>query len=161
MRKIFLHCGAPKTGTSYLQVLFAKHADELRAHGIDYPLNSFVTGAKDGQITSGNGVEMANYLRPNLPHRIADKNLFAQTFDELLTKAAGTDLLFSSEFLVFPENDRTAHLVALMAKHGYSARVIYFVRDYANVARSAYSQHVKRQGETAHFQEFIAASQFC
>lgn len=155
MHTVFLHCGAPKTGTSYLQVLFAKHVDDLLANGIKYPLNSFVDGAKDGKITSGNGVEMANYLRPNLPHRIADKAAFAQTFDRLLAEADGGDLLFSSEFLVFPDNDRTADLVALIAKHGYSARVIYMVRDYANVARSAYSQNVKRQGEKARFQEFI------
>ncbi|RFU12431.1 hypothetical protein DZD18_12020 [Rhodobacteraceae bacterium W635] len=67
MPTVFLHCGAPKTGTSYLQVLFARHAQDLQAEGIHYPLKAFTEGASDGRITSGNGILMANYLRPSLP----------------------------------------------------------------------------------------------
>ena len=155
MPTIYLHCGAPKTGTSYMQVLFAKHSDDLVGQNIVYPNNAFVTGAKEGKITSGNGVEMANYIRPELPHRIADKTGFIDDFDRLLAQGDGVNFLFSSEFLVFPENERTSCLVKLISRRGYDVKVIYLVRDLVNAALSTYSQQVKRGGETRVFEEFL------
>jgi len=155
MPTVYLHCGAPKTGTSYMQVLFAKYSEELRAQGIVYPYDEFVAGAKDGKITSGNGVKMANYLLPELPHKIADKTAFIDEFDHMLENGNGANFLFSSEFLVFPDTERTKRLVKVIEKNGYDAKVIYLVRDYANAARSAYSQKVKRAGEARCFEAFL------
>lgn len=155
MPTVFLHCGAPKTGTSYLQVLFARHAQDLQAEGIHYPLNAFTEGASDGRITSGNGILMANYLRPNLPHRIDDKDAFIDEFDRMLGESNGLDFLFSSEFLIFPDNERTRRLVEGIKRNGYEVRALYLVRDLANAARSAYSQQVKRHGETRSFETFL------
>ena len=80
MKTVYLHCGAAKTGTSFLQTLFAKHSEDLISEGILYPFNKFVSGAEKGNITSGNGVPMANYLRPGLPHAITNKDLFLQNY---------------------------------------------------------------------------------
>jgi hypothetical protein len=155
MPTVYIHCGAPKTGTSYLQVLFAKYSDMLRAQGIIYPHNAFVAGAADGKITSGNGVEMANYIRPELPHNIADKIMFITQFDNMLAEGDGDSYLFSSEFLVFPQNERTTRLCEVISKRGYEVKIIYLVRDYANAARSSYSQEVKRAGEARDFETFL------
>lgn len=153
---IYLHCGAPKTGTSYLQVIFARYLADLRKAGIVYPLNQFVVGAKDGLITSGNGVEMANYLRPHLPHQITDKDAFIETLEKDLKSSDGVSILFSSEFLVFPDNDRTQRLADIICESGFMVKIIYFVRDYANSAFSSYSQQVKRSCESRPFEDYLA-----
>lgn len=155
MQTIYLHCGAPKTGTSFLQVLFARYADALKENNITYPQNSFTEGASQGRITSGNGIIMANYLRPQLPHQIEDKDAFLENFDQLLKDGQGSSFLFSSEFLVFPKNERTEKLVKVIERNGYTAKALYFVRDMADAARSAYSQQVKRHGEVQEFSDFL------
>lgn len=155
MQTIYLHCGAPKTGTSFLQVLFARYADALKENNIIYPQNAFTEGASKGRITSGNGIFMANYLRPQLPHRIENKDAFIEEFDQQLRSGKGESFLFSSEFLVFPQNERTENLLNVIKKNGYAVKALYFVRDMADAARSAYSQQVKRHGEVQEFSEFL------
>jgi hypothetical protein len=155
MRTIYFHCGAPKTGTSYLQTLFAQFAKELRAHDIIYPFNEFVHGAEHGKITSGNGVPMANYIRPNLPHHIANKEGYLEEFKKQLNDAEDRDLLFSSEFLKFPDNEKTKNIINLISEEGYQPKVIYLVRDFGDAAFSTYSQEIKRAGEFRSFSKFI------
>jgi hypothetical protein len=155
MPTVYFHPGAPKTGTSYLQVLFARHIEEMAEHGLVYPENDFVKGAREGQITSGNGVELANFIRPELPHSIDNKFAFIDNLDHLLKSGDGKDFLFSSEFMVFQENERTDALINCLQKNKYDAKVIYLVRDFSKAARSSYSQQVKRAGEDRTFEEFI------
>lgn len=155
MKTVYIHCGAPKTGTSYLQVLFARYADSLLESGVIYPTDSSIQMARNGGVTSGNGVEMANYLRPELPHNIADKDLFLETFRQILSQAEERDILYSSEFIVFPQGERTSALVSAIADAGYDVRLIYCVRNIASAARSTYSQQVKRHGEARPFSDFI------
>ncbi len=155
MKTIYLHCGAPKTGTSYLQTLFALYVKELSEDGIIYPFNRFVLGAKQGKITSGNGIPMANYIRPNLPHQIPNKGIYLEEFKMQLKDAQAKDLLFSSEFLTFPNNDKTKGIVDAIYQEDYQVKVIYLVRDFGKAAYSTYSQEIKRAGEFRNFSTFI------
>lgn len=155
MPYLILHGGAPKTGTSFLQVLFARHADILGEHGILYPRGHMFDIARDGGITSGNGVEMANYIRPGLPHLIQDKNSFIGQLAETLSRANGKHVLYSSEFLMTPPGERTSAIVDTAHKFGYRIRYVYFVRNIGSALIAAYSQQVKRAGETRGLSEFI------
>jgi hypothetical protein len=156
MPTLFLHAGAPKTGTSFLQVLFARNAENLERDGIVYPKGHMFEEAKVGKITSGNGVEMANYIRPDLPHVIPDKEAFLGRFRWQLAHSGGKHVLYSSEYLVF-EGDRAQRIAESAKNAGYAVRVVYFVRDLAPAAFSAYSQSLKRKGETRTFLEFLKA----
>ena len=160
MNRVILHCGAAKTGTSYLQVLFARHADALDRAGIVYPPDPTSAAAMDmaraGAVTSGNGVGLANFLRPDLPHAIADKSAFAGHLKSLLAQHQGKDLLFSSEFIVFPEGDETRILFDTITQAGYRPLILYMVRDIASAARATYSQQVKRHGETRRFADYLS-----
>src|SRR3990170_1606222 len=147
MPQLILHAGAPKTGTSFLQVLFARHAAALERLGIVYPRGYLFDEAAAGYITSGNGVAMANYILPTLPHAIGDKERFLSDFDRDLSEAGGRHVLYSSEFLIFEPGDRLNAIAATAAKHGYSPRAIYFVRDVDRALVATYSQRVKRDGE--------------
>ena len=156
MPTLFLHAGAPKTGTSYLQFLFAKHADKLARAGVLYPRGDMFNEAKAGRVTSGNGLEMANYICPSLPHDFGDKLAFRETFDTTLRSAGGKHVLYSSEFLFFQPNERTRTLAAIADERGYDVDVVYLVRDLKPAAISLYSQRIKRHHETRSFAEFLA-----
>ena len=143
MPTLFIHAGAPKTGTSYLQVQFARHAAELARLGLVYPDGRDVDQARLGRITSGNGLAMANYICPHLPHPIADKDAFLADFQRHLSEAAGRNVLYSSEWLRLDPGERTAALARTAAGFGYDIRFIYLVRDFAPAAYSAYSQQIK------------------
>lgn len=147
MPDLIIHGGAPKTGTSFLQVLFARYADRLSANGVVYPPGHLFDEAKEGQITSGNGVEMANYLRPLLPHEISDKDAFIVGFEETLASTAGKNVLYSSEFLIAPVGERSNAVLEIAKRYDYRIRYIYFVRDIAAAFLATYSQMVKRSGE--------------
>src|SRR4051794_33456059 len=147
MPTLFLHAGAPKTGTSFLQVLFARYAEDLELAGIIYPRGHRFDDAKAGKITSGNGVEMAKYILPRLPHDIPDKAAFLERFRSQLANARGKNVLYSSEYLTF-EGKRAKDIADTARDAGYAVRVIYFVRSLAPAALSAYSQLLKRNGET-------------
>ena len=74
MKKIILHCGMPKTGSSALQVQLAQSRETLLKHGFDYlPMGDFKQ-ARQGRITSGNGAGLARaYLNPEHPASLASR----------------------------------------------------------------------------------------
>ena len=57
MRRLYLHIGHSKTGSSFLQASFANSVAALAEQGIGYPLAArHVTEAAEGwRISSGNG----------------------------------------------------------------------------------------------------------
>lgn len=156
MPDLILHGGAPKTGTSFLQVLFARYADQMAENGVIYPRGHMFDQAKAGVITSGNGVEMANYIRPGLPHLIPDKNAFIGQLSKTLSGARGNHVLYSSEFLMTPPGDRISAIVSVARRCGYRIRYVYLVRDISSALIASYSQEVKRSGEARSLSEFIA-----
>jgi hypothetical protein len=155
MPTIFIHAGAGKTGTSYLQVLFARYKEMLAENGVLYPDDASLSIARRGAVTSGNGVKMANYLRPNLPHVIEDKDAFLGELVQTLDAADGKNVLYSSEFINFPVGERSRALTEAISRACYTPRVIFLVRDLGSAAQSVYSQAIKRAGETRPFSEFI------
>ncbi len=155
MPELILHAGAGKTGTSLLQVLFARHAEHLERANVVYPRGFLFDEAAAGYITSGNGVAMANYIRPELEHPIPNKDAFIDELDRQLSLAEGKHVLYSSEFLAFEPGRKSDSIAATAARNGYTPRVIYFVRDLGPAAFSTYSQRVKRDGEPRSFSDFI------
>lgn len=99
---------------------------------------------------------MANFLKPDLPHRISDKDAFLGEFEKELIAARGANLLYSSEYLSFPNSERTNRLKDVIRRYQYDVRIIYLVRDYAAAAYSTYSQLVKRSGEHRDFSTFLS-----
>ena len=59
-------------------------------------------------------------------------------------RAEGSDLLFSSEFLQFPDPLKLPLLLKLMEYYQYKIKIIYFVRPFLDFALSAYLQKLKR-----------------
>ena len=62
MKKLYLHVGCGKTGSSALQVWLSQIAGELEKTGILYPLHG-ATPLDDYTISSGNGERLVEAIR--------------------------------------------------------------------------------------------------
>lgn len=54
-RKLWVHVGHGKTGSSFIQSVLATNAPLLKEHGILYPVHDSFESAKKGFISTGNG----------------------------------------------------------------------------------------------------------
>lgn len=122
VKKILLHVGAPKCGSTFLQEVLRRNADRLSSHGIHYPI------VGDGH--PGN----ASSLR---------------AFDEGWIKAKASDgihtVILSHEDLLFSskEADRV-HVAKLTAELGIDVSILVFIRPFSQMVFGDYSQHMKQ-----------------
>lgn len=155
MRKLFFHIGAGKTGTSALQVAFARYKRDLRGHGVIYPRSRSDQAAVEGKITSGNGLELAVYLNPALKINVGRRDPIAY-FKQLLRRAGNRDILYSSEFLRSYDLSRMKKMIEIADAEGFTTKLVFYVRSISGHAYSAYIQSIKRQRYTGSFQSFLS-----
>lgn len=145
MKKLFLHIGCGKTGSSALQVWLYKNYENLLSLGVLYPK----TGKdikSDYQITSGNGVKLSRDL-------LDDKNIdyIFEAFSSGIE-----NVLFSSEnFQKFGESE-LKFLKKKCEDAGVEVHVLAFVRDVYDVVFSLYVQAVKRNNYSKNFRDYVA-----
>lgn len=153
MRQLVLHAGLPKTGSSALQVAFARHSGVLESLGVAYPDLGSGQAARDGGITSGNGAPVAGFLNGN------DRQ--ADAVDACLAAMAAAPqatTLLSSELFYSARPDRLAAFVERVRAEGFGVRVAFFVRSLYEWAWSAYVQNVKNHGVSAGFPDWVVTS---
>lgn len=126
MSKIFLHVGHGKTGTSFLQSIFAKNAETLTQNGIVYSGNARVleTAAK-GNTTSGNKLELLAKLKEDRPFEDDPQSY-----------------LYSAEslFVSFQDDAFVQSCVNASKASGKQISVLMFVRDPIDFQLSTYTQ---------------------
>lgn len=131
-RRLFLHIGHTKTGSSYLQSVLAGSKAALAEHGLWYPLLPRMARAAQGAITSGNGMLLTAAGR-ELPTPPPDMR----------------GAVFSSEKL-FGEMRQEPFLDGLMrvadALGCGRIEVLLLIRNPMGHLSSAYQQGVKRGG---------------
>ncbi|MCT7375475.1 hypothetical protein [Chelativorans salis] len=135
MRKLYLHIGHGKTGSSYIQSSLAGSITAIEQTGISYPVQDHMLAAKEGRVSSGNGV----------------------LFLDSLNNGAKLDcrqpsVLYSAErlFQEFTKPDIQEKFRAFLQRGEFDcAEVLLFVRDPVSNACSSYQQWVKRGGYTA------------
>lgn len=131
MRKLLLHIGHHKTGSTFIQGLLASHYDKLRQLGIDY-----FRGAGDGsdswQTTPGNG------------------NVLVREPLSAIDSTAPT-VLFSAEGLfnrIRRDAGFRAKLTALCQDQGFDElHMLLLIRNPVGNAESAYQQDIKMGGD--------------
>lgn len=155
-KRIVLHCGLGKTGSSALQVQFAQARDTIiEKLGFDY----IQTGAFDdqlrGKISSGNGVHLARaFLPTNNPATLIEGR------DEIKTRAlsqirkSSHNVLLSSEFFGALPAPQMRELIDVLQQEG-AVELVFFVRNQVSLLSSIYMQRVKRHGETRLPAEFF------
>ena len=146
MRKIYIHIGCGKTGSSAIQFWLHNNASDLMKLGIYYPLFSMQKLNPAG-ITSGNGVHvMRAYAKGNLEELLGK-----------VTRESDGDILVSSEaFQTLNEND-LVRFKKILSDFRLEPIVIAYVRDVYDMVYSGYLQLVKRHLYARSFKEFVLA----
>ena len=145
MRKIIIHIGARKTGSSFLQMQFAKDAIELKDCGFNYLDHPSAKKASLGEITSGNGSLLLDILR-----------------GDLTLKKSKENLLFSNEILLSEllVEERLNRLLQISQEAGFSPCFAIYVRDLIGHSFSTWGQAIKRERCQMGYTDFLRQGQY-
>ena len=133
-RRVLIHAGTHKTGTTSLQALFTRHRGALRARGILYPTSGVLPN--DDEID----------IQTNVAWELMRHNSFdpaVGTLDDLIAEVASSDcekvLLSSEEFSrLFDKPARMRLLKEAFADLGFTSAVALVFRDIAEYADSMF-----------------------
>ncbi|QFU74405.1 hypothetical protein EY643_01355 [Halioglobus maricola] len=133
-KQLLLHLGHDKTGSSYLQTVFASSSELLLNQGIFYPAYTCgVAKAIQGHISSGNIDQKDEVIEIALKAE--------------LDCPQAKRLLLSNEHLYYRLLNGSLDLRPCL-ESGYRISALLFIRDPVEHFFSGYSQLVKRGGET-------------
>ncbi|MPZ61371.1 MAG: hypothetical protein GEU93_08745 [Propionibacteriales bacterium] len=141
-RRLWIHIGAPKTGTTYLQDLIWRNKPRLAAAGVYCP-----------------GAKQAHHHRAALDLRQADDHGARRpnapgSWDRLSEEvAAGSgDCVITSELLAWTPRRRTGRAFASFP--GHQVHVVFTMRDFVRQIPAVWQEWVKNRGVTT-YEEFV------
>lgn len=140
----FIHIGAPKTGTTFIQKFLFENRDRLLGKGVLYP---------DVSLRGYGHHDLAFLLAGGYPEwATSQPRSLTELQAELREKATGHDgaLLLSSEnFYLYPEPEKLMETLALTGITGsHRPVIIMYVRRQDKAHESWYNQTIKAQGYT-------------
>ncbi len=144
MRKIYIHIGCGKTGSSALQLWFNQISNDLKLNQIIFPSMSGVSS--DYQITSGNAIDAINQIY---------NGTGLQYFKQLIAKYSHGDLLISSEWVSSLSSQYIEEFRSILVECNLNPIIIAYVRDVYDFSLSVYHQLLKRHGSSCSFEEFV------
>lgn len=131
MKRLVLHIGIGKTGTSALQRALSENADALSAAGVWYPEAGRTPGAEAHHWLAPVG-------REAFPRQIRDD--FIAVLDEF--RASDEEMMIlSSEGFCFCTENLVADIGRLAA--GFEVRVVFLARPQTSLIRSAWLEKLK------------------
>lgn len=140
MKKLVIHMGIHKTGSSALQFLFAQNRDYLKKEGIIYPKYEKDLSSK-GHVCSGNGGMIGYYFTKPL---WKPKNIKLEKIIKSWLKDDAKYLIFSSEEIyLYIDNKKLERLKNLVEKNGSKIEFIFYLRSMAGYTYSYYNQMVR------------------
>lgn len=140
MKRIILHIGHGKTGTSATQHLLAKNSSVLRRHGVIYPHHPDNELAERGATTSGNvSLNQGNWFE-------------TQIIERALKESQYESLLFSNEMMLKRQAEFLPRLIELRGQ--FEFQLILAVREPLEMLSSTYIQEVKRKGYYGSLEEY-------
>lgn len=125
-RRLILHVGSPKCGSTYLQRVLENNRDTLFAQGINYP-----AARPDPTVHPGNGAQFST--------------LQDSTLEALF---AGADTVVMSHEDLFSQPGRMAPVAARLEAAGVAVQVVVFLRPFSSFIFGDYSQFLKQNLET-------------
>lgn len=147
--KLYLHVGAGKTGTSFIQEQCALQHSKLAEQGLWYPVTTqLLKRISKGHVTSGNIRDLLPWLCPKHPvvhkHSLSmELGMVKSWFDKLISEADGRAVLLSSETLQHADAQAIAQLIDISDKLGYKTMIIFYARHALDHAISNYRQHLQ------------------
>ncbi|MBR9911223.1 MAG: hypothetical protein GYB33_12820 [Gammaproteobacteria bacterium] len=150
-KKLILHIGFPKTGSTAIQSALAKIEDALNKFGITYA--GFPEEAKKNKINSGNGVELVQWASDSRRPAHFDEERFSSTFIEKYFKGNSTAVV-SSELLGNLNKSQVQAIKGFLEEKSINVVPVGCVRNIYDHTYSLYMQSVKRHGDQRTFSAF-------
>ena len=130
-KKIYLHIGRNKAGSTTLQDFFLAYRETLREQGVQYALFGHLKDSCEGVLGLGLPHEVADYKHQNPDH----------------------SLLISNEFMFGWPDEYTRGMAS--ALNGLSVAVLAYIRDYREWLCSSYSQEAKMGTSARDFDSYF------
>lgn len=146
MKRIILHAGLPKTGSTAIQRFLSERREALLRLGILFPEAGATNGGNHKPLVAG-------MLGRPLPKRYRDA---PDAFLEECARHPGRTVLVSAEFLgnyFGGEGKRTA-VLDFLAAAGFRTTILVYVRPDAEQINSSYVQQVKTFEIDAPFRDY-------
>jgi hypothetical protein len=143
-KRLILHIGAGKTGTSAIQAALARDRAILLANGVFYPEGPTDNQAIAGRVTSGNGNSIFRSIigRDQLSPRALKK--VEARFAALVAANNASVMLISQETAGIINPQILIKLRSVFARHFDQVQIIYYVRHLTDHAISSYGEKIKR-----------------
>ena len=142
MKRLILHIGRAKTGTSSLQRALYENPDALYKGGFHYP-PPIHEGRKNHNFT---------FRNLHKAPETADLREYCEKFDALLAEFSQDRVnILSAECL---QNAKPLHVANLFK--GFDVQVVCYLRNEIDMLCSSYCQHVKADDYQLSFSEFLA-----
>lgn len=138
-RRVLLHIGTPKSGTTYLQSLWWHNRDAMAAQGLLLPGGSAGVQFQASAVVRNNAGVLGT---------MSEQQLGA--WDRVVSDVAGwqRDALISQEQLVETSQEDAAAAVARLAEVADEVHLVITVRDLVRQVPSAWQQRVKHGSPT-------------
>jgi hypothetical protein len=146
-RRLFVHIGLPKTGSTSIQAFLARNREILLTRSIDYLTIGEYQEGIGGKISSGNGAYVARSMFPATGSAFVrwENPAVGQAFVEAVQRSEARDLLLSSEFFAFATAEQWKRLNDLCGELQLKLHLIACARNQCDWLSSGYLQGVKRQ----------------
>ena len=147
MKRIILHVGLEKTGTTYLQNVFSSNRERLSHAGILYP---------EAGVEDGHHYWLAKALGFAFQYEDFDRTRLAEVkkrFNSELENSDCQTILISSEHFDFNLSIEACEQVKCFLSD-FDVSIVIFLRNQIDYAQSLYIEHVKWGGQET-FKEFL------
>ena len=145
-RRVFLHCGTAKSGTTFLQDLWWRHRDALRERGLLLPGTALRDHFHAAALVKGMDVIVDEL-------EASEREVWRRLVDE--TREWSGDVLISHEHFSDSSAEAAAAALIDLASAADEVHVVVTVRDLGRVLPSAWQQRVK-QGARQPYAKFLA-----
>ncbi|MGH3470979.1 MAG: hypothetical protein ACRDPG_02905 [Nocardioidaceae bacterium] len=132
MRQVYVHIGAPKTGTTYLQDVLDQNRAALAERGVFYP---------EGALGAHHRAAW-DLRRPTQRARVAALDGEWKSLMNQVNAWPGRMVVISSEHLVFAKEE---HVAKVMAQIDGEVHVVYTARDLVRQVPAVWQERVKNQ----------------
>ena len=155
IKKVYIHIGLPKTGTTSVQNFLFKNREELINFGFLYPetitSKNFIKGNK---LIGYNSLNDHNFIHDmkNYGYEFHDI-FFLKLIEEIKNNNNCDKLIISSENLIFAEKDFIKKIRSLFM--GKEIKIIFTQRDYINWLNSYYYETIFSGRSTWSFSKFF------
>ena len=161
MKKLILHCGSTKTGTSAIQYGLGLNHKFLLDKSINYPLNDRLKKKFNHEnCVVGNAKFIANFGN-SITNKKVKKEKSEGARERLISfleecQSTESDLTILSSESIPGNFDKNSILVLrdLLYKYFDNIEVLFYVRDILDHSVSQYNEYVKRRRQTTNFSEY-------